>query len=57
MNILFSITDKIGFYVKYRNDSKHQFAMKKLFFENLKDSKAFIDYSKNMKDVYENIDV
>ena len=52
-------TDKIYLYVKDPFESKHQLLVnerKKVGIENLQNTKAFIDYSQTIDDVYENLE-
>ena len=54
-----NIIDKIYLYAKYLEEPKYQFLIKKsenAGIKNLNDPCAFIEYSKTMDDVYENID-
>ena len=48
--------DKIYFYVKDPYESKYQYFINKKEGVGINDPKSFIDYSNNMRDVYENID-
>ena len=48
--------DKIYFYVKDPYESKYQYFINKREGVGINDSKSFIDYSNNMRHVYENID-
>ena len=51
--------DKINFYAKDLYEAKYQFLIKKRKGAGLKkynDSKAFITYSNDMDDIYENIE-
>ena len=51
--------DKIYLYVKYPFESKYQLLIngrEKVGIENLKNPKAFIDYSQTIDDVYENLE-
>ena len=51
--------DKIYLYVKESCESKYQLLIndrEKVGIENLKNPKAFIDYSQTIDDVYENLD-
>ena len=51
--------DKIYLYAKDPYEDKYQFLIKKresIWLKHFDDSKAFIEYSNNMHDVYENID-
>ena len=48
--------DKIYFYVKDPYESKYQYFINKREGIGINDPKSFIDYSNNMRDVYENID-
>ena len=53
-----SIIDKIQIYVKAPYDTKYQYLIKNTWKngpDNLKDPKAFIEYSNNLQDVYQNI--
>ena len=50
--------DQIYLYVKDAFESKYQFLIKgreEIKIENLKNPKAFIDYSQTIDDVYENL--
>ena len=50
--------DKIYFYAKDLYEAKYQLLIKKresTELKNLKDSKAFIEYSNDMDDIYKNI--
>ena len=52
-------TGKIYLYVKDPFESKHQLLVnerKKVGIENLQNTKAFIDYSQTIDDVYENLE-
>ena len=54
-----NLIDKIDFYAKDLNELKYQFLIKKredVGIKHLNDSKAFIEYSQCMDDVYNNID-
>ena len=54
-----SLIDKISLYAKDLNKPKYQFLIKKrenLEIKHLNDSKAFVEYSQCMDDVYNNID-
>ena len=56
---VYSIIDKIYLCVKDPNKANYQYLIKKREnngLKNLKDPKAFIEYSNNMQDVYQNID-
>ena len=48
--------DKIYFYVKDPYESRYQYFINKREGIGINDPKSFIDYSNNMRDVYENID-
>ena len=52
--------DKIDFYAKGLYEAKYQFLIKKrskgVDFKTYNDSKAFITYSNDMDDIYENIE-
>ena len=51
--------DKIYFYIKDLFESKYQFLIngrEKVGIENLKNPKAFFDYSQTIDDVYENLE-
>ena len=48
--------DKIYFYVKDPYESKYQYFINEREGIGINDPKSFIDYSNNMRDVYENID-
>ena len=52
--------DKIYLYAKDPNEAKYQFLIKKredAGTKYFKDSKAFIEYSSNMIDIYKNIEI
>ena len=51
--------DKIYLYIKDLFESKYQFLIngrEKVWIENLKNPKAFFDYSQTIDDVYENLE-
>ena len=54
----YSIIVNVYLYVKDPYEAKYQYLIKKheTGLKNLKDPKAFIEYSNNMQDVYENIE-
>ena len=54
----YSIIVKVYLYVKDPYEAKYQYLIKKCenCLKNLKDRKAFIEYSNNMQDVYKNIE-